>query len=135
MDGVANKEDYDQYGDPMREDDADVDETYVKRRMKSHDHGLDYSTTNKRGKTISLKRRRRQADKLIHNFCVCLFCIPPLAAKWCNIYYTNYYPEGNSGIAQTTDQIKPLSLWNMKKNKKNKNKKRLAWGKKFIYAQ
>ena len=35
MDGVANEEDYDQYGDPMREDDADDDETYVKRRMKT----------------------------------------------------------------------------------------------------
>ena len=73
IDGVANEEDYDQYGDPMREDDADDDETYVKRRMKTtlltkyrnprrrkiHDHGLNYSTTNKRGKKISLKRRRR----------------------------------------------------------------------------
>ena len=73
MDGVANEEDYDQYGDPMREDDADDDETYVKRRMKTtlptkdrnpwrrknHDHGLNYSTTNKRGKKISLKCRHR----------------------------------------------------------------------------
>ena len=28
MDGVANEEDYDQYGNPMREDDDD-DEVYV----------------------------------------------------------------------------------------------------------
>ena len=35
MDGVANEEGYDQYGDPMREDDVDDDETYVKRRMKT----------------------------------------------------------------------------------------------------
>ena len=33
MDGVANIEDYDQYGNPMREDDDD-DEAYVKRRSK-----------------------------------------------------------------------------------------------------
>ena len=73
MDGVANEEDYDQYGDLMREDDADDDETYIKRTMKttlpmkdrtpwkrkSHDHGLNYSTRNKRGKKkISLKRRQ-----------------------------------------------------------------------------
>ena len=30
MDGVANEEDYDQYGDPMRED-GDDDEAYVKK--------------------------------------------------------------------------------------------------------
>jgi hypothetical protein len=35
MDGVANEEDYDQYGDPMMEDDADDDETYIKRRMQT----------------------------------------------------------------------------------------------------
>ena len=85
MDGVANKEDYDQYGDPMREDDADDDETYAKRKMKttlpmkdhnpwrrkSHDHGLNYSTTNKRGNKISLKRLVAQAKKLIPKF-VCV---------------------------------------------------------------
>ena len=60
MDGVANEEDYDQ--DPMSEDDADDDETYVKRRSKntlpkknriawkrrSHHQGLNYSTANKK---------------------------------------------------------------------------------------
>ena len=35
MDGVANEEDYDQYGNPMREDDDD-DEAYVKRRINLH---------------------------------------------------------------------------------------------------
>src|SRR5664279_4266331 len=65
MDGVANEEDYDQYGDPMREDDDD-DEAYVKRRSKttlpkkglpfqrkSHDEGLNYSIEK-----ITVKRRR-----------------------------------------------------------------------------
>ena len=55
MDGIANEEDYDQYGNPMREDDDD-DEAYVKRRIKttwrrkdrtpwlrkSHKEGLNY---------------------------------------------------------------------------------------------
>ena len=70
MDRVANEEDYDQYGDPMREDDDD-DEAYVKRRIKttlpkkglpfkrkSDDEGLNYSTGNKKGKKITVKRRR-----------------------------------------------------------------------------
>src|SRR5664279_2490389 len=34
LDGVANEEDYDQYGDPMREDD-DEDEAYIQRRSKT----------------------------------------------------------------------------------------------------
>ena len=34
MDGVANEEDYDQYDNPMREDDDD-DEVYVKRRINT----------------------------------------------------------------------------------------------------
>ena len=72
MDGVTNEEDYDQYGDPMREDDDD-DEAYVKRRSKTtlpkkdhtpwkrkiHDEGLNYSTANKKGKKITVKCRRR----------------------------------------------------------------------------
>ena len=71
MDGVANEEDYDQYGNPMREDDDD-DEAYVKRRInttfpkkdrtpryrKSHKEGLNYSTTNKKGKKLNAKCRR-----------------------------------------------------------------------------
>ena len=73
MDGVANEEDYNQYGDPMREDDDD-DEAYVKRRSKttlpkkdrnpwkskSHDEGLNYSAPNKKGKKITSKKRRRR---------------------------------------------------------------------------
>ena len=35
MDGVTKEEDYDQYGNPMREDDDD-DEVYVKRRKILH---------------------------------------------------------------------------------------------------
>ena len=73
MDVDANEEDYDQYGNPMREDDDD-DEAYVKRRIKttlpmkdrtpwkrkSHNEGLNYSATNKKGKKpITQKRRRR----------------------------------------------------------------------------
>ena len=72
MDGVANEEDYDQYGNPMREDDDD-DEAYVKRRInttspkkdhtprfrKSHKEGLNYSETNKKGKKLNVKHCRR----------------------------------------------------------------------------
>ena len=72
IDGVANEEDYNQYGDPLREDDDD-DEPYVKRRSKtklpkknhnpwkrkSHDEGLNYSAPNKKGKKITTKKRRR----------------------------------------------------------------------------
>ena len=68
MDGVANKEDYDQYGNPMREDDDD-DEAYVKIRInttlpkkdrtpwkrKSHNKGLNYSSTNKTEKKLTQK--------------------------------------------------------------------------------
>ena len=73
MDGVANVEDYDQYGNPMREDDDD-DEAYVKRRRKttlpmkdrtpwkrkSHNEGLNYSETNKKGKKLITKKRPRR---------------------------------------------------------------------------
>ena len=72
MDGVANEEDYDQYGNPMREDDDD-DEVYVKRRInttlpkknhtpwkrQSHNEGLNYSLTNKKGKKLTQKRKRQ----------------------------------------------------------------------------
>ena len=68
MDGVANEVDYDQYGNPMREDDND-DEVYVKSRInatlpkkdstpwkrKSHNEGLNYSSTNKKGKKLTQK--------------------------------------------------------------------------------
>ena len=73
MDGVTNEEDYDQYSDPMREDDDD-DEAYVKRRSKttlpnknctpwkrkSHNEGLNYSVANKKGKKLTQKRQRRR---------------------------------------------------------------------------
>ena len=72
MDGVANKEDYDQYGNPMMEDDDD-DEAYVKIRInttlpkkdrtpwfqKSHKEGLNYSATNKKGTKLNVKCRQR----------------------------------------------------------------------------
>jgi hypothetical protein len=67
MDGVANEEDFDQYGDAKMEDDDD-DEEYIKRRSrttlpktgrpfktKSHDAGLNYSTGNKKGKKVIVK--------------------------------------------------------------------------------
>ena len=73
MDGVTNEEDYDQYGNPMREDDDD-DEVYVKRtinttlpkknhtpwKRQSHNEGLNYSSTNKMGKKLTQKRKRQR---------------------------------------------------------------------------
>src|SRR5215216_3977494 len=70
MDGVANEEDYDQYGNPMREDDDD-DDVYVKKRInttlpkkdhtpwkrKSHNEGLNYSSMNKKGKKLTQNRK------------------------------------------------------------------------------
>ena len=70
MDGVANEEDYNQYGNPMREDDDEAD---VKRRInttlpkknrtpwkrQSHNEGLNYSSTNKKGKKLTQKRKRQ----------------------------------------------------------------------------
>ena len=57
----------------MREDDDD-DEVYVKRRInttlpkkdrtpwkrKSHNEGLNYSSTNKKGKKLTQKRKRQR---------------------------------------------------------------------------
>ena len=67
MDGVINEEDYDQYSNPVREDDDD-DETYVKRRIKTILPKKDHTpscrkrrikTTNKKGKKLNVKYRRR----------------------------------------------------------------------------
>ena len=66
MDGVANEEDFDHYGDPQLEDDDDDDDApYTTRRTRttlpklglpftrrSHDAGLNYSTATKKGKKI-----------------------------------------------------------------------------------
>ena len=68
MDGVANEQDFDQYGDPkMEEDEDDDEETYTTRRSRttlpksggllfarrSRDvPGLNYSTATKKGKKI-----------------------------------------------------------------------------------
>jgi hypothetical protein len=65
MDGVANEEDFDQYGDPKIEDDDHDEAPYIPRRSRttlpktghplkrrSHDVGLNYSTTTKKGKKI-----------------------------------------------------------------------------------
>lgn len=70
MDGVANEQDFDQYGDPKMEDDDDDEATYTSRRSKttlpnkgrpfkrrSHEvPGLNYSTAKKKGKKIVVKR-------------------------------------------------------------------------------
>ena len=47
-----------------------------------------------------------------------------LEVKSCNIYYTNYYPEGNSGIAQTTDQIKGRKVQKKDKKRKSENERK-----------
>jgi hypothetical protein len=66
MDGVANEEDFDQYGDPKIEDDDDDEETYTTRRSRTtlpkrglpylrrsaYIPGLNYSTATKKGKKI-----------------------------------------------------------------------------------
>ena len=66
MDGVANEDNFDQYGDPKMEDDDDDEATYTKRRRRttlpttgcpftrrSQDiPGLNYSTATKKGKKI-----------------------------------------------------------------------------------
>ena len=64
-DGVANEDDFDQYGDPKIEDDDDDDAPYTDRRSRttvprsglqfirtSHGIGLNYSTATKKGKKI-----------------------------------------------------------------------------------
>src|SRR3954466_15605032 len=67
MDGVANKQDFDKYGDPKMEDDDDYDAaTYITRRKRTtltkkgspfkrrniKVPGLNYSTATKKGKKI-----------------------------------------------------------------------------------
>ena len=67
MDGVANEQDFDQYGDPKIEDDDDYDAaTYITRRKRTtlpkkgslferrniKVPGLNYSTATKKGKKI-----------------------------------------------------------------------------------
>ena len=70
MDGVADEDDFDKFGDPNIDDDQDDDKaTYTTRRSRttlprsgrpfkrrSHDMGLNYSTATKRGKKIHKKR-------------------------------------------------------------------------------
>ena len=72
MDGVANEEDFDKYGDPNIEDDDNNQETYTTRRSrttvppksadapytrKSHNVGLNFSTATKKGKKIAIGKR------------------------------------------------------------------------------
>jgi hypothetical protein len=65
MDGVANKQDFDMYGDPKMEDESDADEPYTTRRSRTtlpkgipfkrrslRVLGLNYSTLTKKGKKI-----------------------------------------------------------------------------------
>ena len=67
MDGVTNDEDYDQYGNPMREDDND-NEAYVKIRINTTLTKKDRTSwcwkrkiniTNKKGKNLNVKHLRR----------------------------------------------------------------------------
>jgi hypothetical protein len=65
MDGVANEQDFDMYGDPKMEDESDADEPYTTRRSRTTQPkglpfkrrslavpGLNYSTLTKKGKKI-----------------------------------------------------------------------------------
>jgi hypothetical protein len=64
MDGITNEEDFDQYSDPMEDDDEDNTTHTTRRsrttlpkqclqfRRRSHNVGLNYSPTNKKGKKI-----------------------------------------------------------------------------------
>jgi hypothetical protein len=65
MDGVANEQDFDMYGDPKMEDESNSDETYTTRRSRTTLHKglplkrrslgvprLNYSTLTKKGKKI-----------------------------------------------------------------------------------
>jgi hypothetical protein len=65
MDGVANEQDFDMYGDPKMEDESDADEPYTIRRSRITQPkglpfkrrslgvpGLNYSTLTKKGKKI-----------------------------------------------------------------------------------
>jgi hypothetical protein len=65
MDGVANEQDFDMYGDPKMEDKSFIDETYTTRRSRTtlpkglpfkrrslEVPGLNYSTLTKKGKKI-----------------------------------------------------------------------------------
>ena len=69
MDGVANEQDFDKYGDPKMEDDDDDEVPYTTRRsrttlpkgrpFKRRIQGvprLNYSTARKKGKNIIVKR-------------------------------------------------------------------------------
>ena len=66
MDGVANEEDYDQYGNPMREDDDD-DEVYVKRRINTtlpKKNRTPWKRQIHNGSSIILQRTRRERSSL-----------------------------------------------------------------------
>ena len=65
MDGAANEQDFDKYGDPKMEDDDDDEVPYTTRRSRTTlpkgrpfkrrnqgVPGLNYSTTRKKGKKI-----------------------------------------------------------------------------------
>jgi hypothetical protein len=65
MDGVANEQDFDMYGDPKMEDESNADEPYTTRRSRTTQPkglpfkrrslgvpGLHYSIVTKKGKNI-----------------------------------------------------------------------------------
>ena len=66
MDGVANEQDFDKYGDPKMEDEYTAQATYTttlpkkglpfKRKIEGVP-GLNYSTTTKKGKEKIMRKR------------------------------------------------------------------------------
>src|ERR1041385_3710545 len=66
MDGVANEQDFDKYGDPKMEDDYAAQDTYTTtlpkkglpfKRKSEGVLGLNYSTTTKKGKNKIVRKR------------------------------------------------------------------------------
>ena len=66
MDGVANEQDFDKYGDPKMEDDYAAQDTYTTtlpkkglpfKRKSGGVPGLNYSTTTKKGKKKIVRKR------------------------------------------------------------------------------
>ena len=140
MDGVASEENYDQYGNPMREDDVD-DEAYMKRRInttlpkqdgnpwlrKSHKEGLNYSATNKKGKKLNVKRRRRSWSETYIYIYVSILCthlsnryrstdmLPPHAWFW---WYSRIGGEGDAIVGGKTKKQKQKGESSIKEKEK-----------------
>ena len=83
MDGVAHEQDFDMYGDPKIEDTDDEKEYTPKRtrttlpkkglpfKRRSHDVGLNYTTSGKKGnKKMAVKRMRNS-----YNYTIIIYVI------------------------------------------------------------